>query len=131
MHAAISMTGLTKTYPGVPALVDLTLDVPEGSVFGFLGPNGAGKTTAIRIIAGLTKPTSGTALVAGRSVTDGDAYRTAIGYLGQEPRFYGWMTGADVLRYVAGFYPWVTDPLPARIAEILRHVGLADVADRP
>jgi ABC-2 type transport system ATP-binding protein len=58
-------------------------------------------------------------------------YRTAIGYLGQEPRFYGWMTGADVLRYVAGFYPWVTDPLPARIAGILRQVGLADAADRP
>jgi ABC-2 type transport system ATP-binding protein len=128
---AISMRGLTKTYPGVQALIDLTLDVPTGSVFGFLGPNGAGKTTAIRVLAGLTRPTSGVATVAGRSVTDGDGYRTAIGYLGQEPHFYGWMSGADVLRYVAGFYPWVADPLEARIRDILHQVGLTDAADRP
>src|SRR6478735_5162683 len=52
MTNAISMTGLTKHYKEVRALTDLTLDVPDGTVFGFLGPNGAGKTTALKILAG-------------------------------------------------------------------------------
>ena len=130
MSAAISMRGLGKTFGGVTALADLTLDVPEGSVFGFLGPNAAGKTTAIRILAGLAVPTSGSATVAGLDVSVGWA-RMNVGYLGQEPRFYGWMSGPDVLRYVAGFYPWVSDPIPARVVDVLRQVGLEGVGDRP
>ena len=58
MSNAISMVGLTKHYKGVQALTDLTLDVPAGTVFGFLGPNGAGKTTALKILAGLARPTA-------------------------------------------------------------------------
>src|SRR5207344_1466192 len=54
-----------------------------------------------------------------------------IGYLGQEPRFYGWMTGRQVLAYVGGFYPHVEEPLHRRIAEVLDRVGIADAADRP
>ena len=64
-QAAITTAGLTKRYPGVLALDGLTLDVPAGSIYGFLGPNGAGKTTALKMLAGLTRPTSGNAWVAG------------------------------------------------------------------
>ena len=60
-QAAITTAGLTKHYPGVQALSDLTLEVPAGSIYGFLGPNGAGKTTALKMLAGLTRPTRGTA----------------------------------------------------------------------
>ena len=60
--SAISTAGLTKHYPGVQALTDLSLDVPAGSIYGFLGPNGAGKSTTIKLLAGLTRPTSGTRL---------------------------------------------------------------------
>ena len=56
IESAISTVGLTKHYPGVQALNDLTLDVPMGSIYGFLGPNGAGKTTALRLLAGLARP---------------------------------------------------------------------------
>src|SRR4051794_5231245 len=98
---AISTAGLTKHYPGVAALSDLSLDVPRGSIYGFLGPNGAGKSTAIKLIAGLTRPTSGTASVAGVPITAGDHYRREVGYLAQEPRFYHWMTGRETLRFVA------------------------------
>ena len=63
--SAISTAGLTKHYPGVAALTDLSLDVPAGSIYGFLGPNGAGKSTTIKMLAGLTRPTSGSASVAG------------------------------------------------------------------
>jgi len=63
--AAISTAGLTKHYPGVQALTDLTLDVPAGSIYGFLGPNGAGKSTTLKILGGLIRPTSGAATVDG------------------------------------------------------------------
>ena len=65
MTSAISTSRLTKHYPGVQALTDLDLDVPAGSIYGFLGPNGAGKTTALKLLAGLARPTSGSATVAG------------------------------------------------------------------
>ena len=130
-QAAITTAGLTKHYPGVQALSDLTLEVPAGSIYGFLGPNGAGKTTALKMLAGLTRPTSGTASVAGIPVEAGPAYRQAVGYLGQEPRFYGWMTGRETVAYVGSLYPADARPSTARIQEVLDLVGIADAADRP
>jgi ABC-2 type transport system ATP-binding protein len=130
MASAISTTGLGKQYRGLVALEGLDLEVPEGSIYGFLGATGAGKTTAIKILAGLTRPTAGTANVAGVSLAAGETYKRAIGYLGQEPRFYGWMTARQILRYVAGFYPWVTDPVDRRITDALTLTGMMDAADR-
>jgi ABC-2 type transport system ATP-binding protein len=122
--SAISTAGLTKHYPGVPALTDLDLDVPAGSVYGFLGPNGAGKSTTLKILAGLTRPTSGTASVAGIPLAAGGAYRREVGYLAQEPRFYDWMTGRETLRFVAstGADPSAADD--AWITKVLDTVGL-------
>jgi ABC-2 type transport system ATP-binding protein len=130
MTSAISTTGLTKHYPGVQALTDLDLEVPTGSIYGFLGPNGAGKTTALKILAGLARPTSGTATVAGVPLEAGEAYKRAIGFLGQEPRFYDWMSGRETLRYAASFYPWVEDPIETRVDGLLELVGLTDAAGR-
>jgi ABC-2 type transport system ATP-binding protein len=129
--SAISTTDLTKHYPGVQALEGLSIEVPQGSIYGFLGANGAGKTTALKIIAGLSWPTSGSATVAGVSLAAGESYKRAIGFLGQEPRFYDWMTGRQTLRYVAGFYPWVQDPVERRLDEALEMTGIAAAADRP
>jgi len=131
MASAISITDLSKHYPGVRALESLSLEVPEGSIYGFLGANGAGKTSTLKILAGLSRPTNGSATVAGVPLTDGESYKQAIGYLGQEPRFYGWMTGRQTLRYVAGFYPWVQDPIERRITETLELTGIDSAADRP
>jgi ABC-2 type transport system ATP-binding protein len=131
MPSAITTTDLTKHYPGVHALEGLSIDVPQGSIYGFLGVNGAGKTTALKILAGLTHPTGGTASVAGVSLASGAAYKRAIGYLGQEPRFYDWMTARQTLRYVAGFYPWVQDPIERRIDGALEMTGITAAADRP
>ena len=123
MAAAITTTQLTKQFRDVRALDGLSLEVPQGSIYGFLGANGAGKTTALKILAGLTRPTSGTAAVAGIPLAAGEAYKRAIGYLGQEPRFYDWMTARETLRYVAGFYPWVQDPIERRINELLARMS--------
>jgi ABC-2 type transport system ATP-binding protein len=130
-QAAITTAGLTKRYPGVLALDGLTLEVPAGSIYGFLGPNGAGKTTALKMLAGLTRPTSGNAWVSGIPVEAGPAYRQAVGYLGQEPRFYGWMTGRETIDYVGSLYPADARPDRARVQEVLQLVGIADAADRP
>ncbi len=130
-QAAIETAGLTKHFPGVKALSDLTLEVPQGSIYGFLGPNGAGKTTALKMLAGLTRPTSGTAAVAGIPISAGAAYRQAVGFLGQEPRFYGWMTGREVVEYVGSLYPAEARPGAKRVQEVLDLVGIADAADRP
>ena len=129
MTTAISMTNLTKHYNGVPALTDLTLDVPAGSVFGFLGPNGAGKTTAMKLLAGLVQATSGTATINGTPVSASGAHRRELGYLAQDPRFYGWMTGRETLRYIARFRR-SDRGREAWISELLHRVGLADAADR-
>ncbi len=129
MTSAISMHGLTKHYPGVQALTDLTLDVPAGTVFGFLGPNGAGKTTALKVLAGLASATGGEATLGGIPVSAGGEHRRQLGYLAQDPRFYGWMTGRETLRHVARFRG-VGPDRESRISALLDRVGIAEAADR-
>ncbi len=128
--SAISTVGLTKHFPGVAAVTDLDLEVPTGSIYGFLGPNGAGKTTTLRILAGLTRPSSGSASVAGVPIAAGPGYRQQVGFLAQEPRFYDWMTGRDTLRFIASLYPETGRADAARISSVLARVGLGDAADR-
>jgi len=128
--SAISTVGLTKHFPGVAAVTDLTLEVPTGSIYGFLGPNGAGKTTTLKILAGLTRPSGGSASVAGVPIAAGPGYRQQVGFLAQEPRFYDWMSGRDTLRFIASLYPEAGRADAARIASVLGRVGLADAADR-
>ncbi len=128
--SAIRMERLTKHYPGVQALTDLTLDVPAGSIYGFLGPNGAGKSTTLKILGGLIRPTSGTASVAGTPLDAGAAYRREIGYLAQDPRFYDWMSGRETLEFVASLSADPAAGARAWIDAVLARVGLADAADR-
>jgi ABC-2 type transport system ATP-binding protein len=130
MTNAISMVGLSKHYRDVPALTDLSLDVPAGTIFGFLGPNGAGKTTALKVLAGLTRATAGHATIAGVPVSAAGEHRRHIGYLSQDPRFYGWMTGRETLRHVARYHA-MDRGQAARIDALLERVGLADASDRP
>jgi ABC-2 type transport system ATP-binding protein len=98
--AAIVCRGLSRSYGRVEALRSLDLDVPSGSLFGLLGPNGAGKTTLLHLLTGLRRPTAGRAEVAGIPVGGGRGGPARhIGYLDQDPRYYGWMTGAELLRF--------------------------------
>ena len=128
--AAISTAGLTKHYDKVRAVTDLSLEVPAGSVYGFLGPNGAGKTTVLKVLAGLIRPTSGSASIAGVPLAAGEAYRREVGFLAQEPRFYDWMTGREVVRFVGSLVPDERVSDPAWIDRVIATVGLTDAADR-
>lgn len=122
--------GLTKHYGAIQALHGLDLVVPPHSIFGFLGPNGAGKTTAIKLLAGLTRPTSGRAWMVGQEIgTHSLEMRRRIGYLAQEPRFYDWMTGRETLAYVGHFFP-PGGNLTKRVVEVLDLVDLTEAADR-
>ena len=128
MTTAISIHNLSKRYGKLQALEDLTLDVPHGSIFGFLGPNGAGKSTTIRILAGLSQATSGSASVNGVPVTRAGLHRLHLGYVAQEPRFYGWMTGREVVEYASSFYGKGSK---RHIDDLLERVGIAAAANRP
>jgi ABC-2 type transport system ATP-binding protein len=98
----IAVSGLSKDYGRIHALIDLTLDVQRGEVFGFLGPNGAGKSTMIRTLLGFLHPTSGSARVFGLDVErDSVEIRRRCGYLPGGIEIYGSLTGAAALDYLA------------------------------
>jgi ABC-2 type transport system ATP-binding protein len=130
--AAIETDRLTRRYPGgVLAIDGLSMTVPAGSVFGLLGPNGAGKTTTLRLLAGLTRPTSGRAIVGGVVVADDPlAVRRRLGYLEQDPRAYGWMTGREQLSMLGRLHGLQGDALRVAVGDALRRVDLTSAADR-
>jgi ABC-2 type transport system ATP-binding protein len=130
---AIRTSALVKSYERgkVLALDGLELHVPEGSVFGFLGPNGAGKTTAIKILTGLVEPTSGEAWVAGEPVAGSSSrLRSQIGYLSQDPRFYSWMTGRELLVFAGQLYGADRAAARRRAGELLEMSGLTRAGGR-
>jgi len=128
---AIEARGLTKEFGRILALDRLDLEVPRGSIFGLLGPNGAGKTTTIRILTGLARPTAGSASVAGVKVgLDQPELRRRLGYLDQDPRFYGWMTGRELLELIGRLHGLSGPELRARVEEMLERTGLTAAAGR-
>jgi ABC-2 type transport system ATP-binding protein len=105
MTAVIELERVSKKFGATTALDDLSLEVPPGMVFALLGENGAGKTTAIRLMLGLTEPTSGEVRVLGlNSRRDGLEIRRRVGYLPERPTLYEWMTAAETGWFTAGFY---------------------------
>jgi ABC-2 type transport system ATP-binding protein len=130
-EVAIRARGLTKRFGTIVALDGLDLDVPAGSIFGLLGPNGAGKTTTIRILTGLARQTAGDATVAGVPVgLDRPDLQRRLGYLDQDPRFYGWMRGRELLELVGRLVGLAGAGLRDRVGDMLERTGLTAVADR-
>jgi len=129
----IETHGLSKTYKKLQVLHSLDLQVHQNSIFGFLGPNGAGKTTTIKLMLGLTHPTSGTASIFGLdSVKHSVDIRARIGYLPQEPHFYEYMTARQTLHFTAEFFfKGPKKAIDDRVDEMLKLVDLSDKADRP
>ena len=129
----IQTQDLSKSFGDVHALKSLSLQVPEKSIFAFLGPNGAGKTSTIKLLLGLTRPTSGGGTVFGQDIVrDSVDIRANVGYLPQDARFYGHMTARQTLDYTAKFfYKGPQKEIDKRVDEMIELVGLTGKADRP
>jgi ABC-2 type transport system ATP-binding protein len=122
---------LCKSYDRTAAVIDLDLNVQPGEIFGFLGPNGAGKTTTIRMLTGLLKPTSGTAIVAGHDVLrEPLQVKAAVGYLADTPYLYDKLTGREFLRFVGDLYKVPADAQRREIGRLLELFDLGAVADQ-
>ena len=130
----ISVTRLSKVYrtglrmKRVQALNDISLEVERGEIFGFLGPNGAGKTTLIKILMGLTEPTSGTALVFGRTPRDAAA-KARLGFLPESPYFYDHLTAREFLSLAARLSAVPKSEAAGRVTGLLRLLRMERVAD--
>ncbi|MGW5383142.1 ATP-binding cassette domain-containing protein [Nocardia sp. NPDC003963] len=106
----IELTGLTKTYGRTMALTDVNVRIPAGVVFGYVGPNGAGKTTTIRILAGLMRPTRGSARICGADTTrERELAQRHLGYLPGQFVAYPDLTAGQYLDYLAHLHGGV-DP---------------------
>jgi ABC-2 type transport system ATP-binding protein len=136
-EVVIQITDLTKDYRvgflkkrTVRALDHLSLSVHRGEIFGFLGPNGAGKTTTLKLLMSLIYPTEGSASVLGRPI-DEVATRSRIGYLPENPYFYDYLSGRELLHYTAALFGMPRNAARARAVELLGLVGLEpERADR-
>jgi ABC-type multidrug transport system, ATPase component len=100
----IEIKNLSKSYHKSRGIIDVSLNVEQGEIFGFIGPNGAGKSTTIRTLLGLIHPTSGSATVFGKSCIANPEVRREIGYLPSEVFYYDNMRVIDLLTYSASFY---------------------------
>ncbi|WP_123537839.1 ABC transporter ATP-binding protein [Halosimplex salinum] len=127
---AIETTDLTKRFGDVLAVDGLNLSIPTGDVYGFLGPNGSGKTTTMRMLTTLTRPTSGSARVAGVDVTDRRELISVVGYLPEEPPLFDELTAREQLRHVAALHDVPREQARERIDRYLDRFGLAGEADR-
>src|SRR3990172_1693123 len=121
---AIETNNLRKTYGDTVAVGGLTLQVPQGEVFGCLGPNGAGKTTSIKMFLGLVAPTSGGGTLLGKPMGD-RATRARIGFLPEHFRFHDWLTALEFLTVHGQLYGMANDQLKCRIDESFDLVSLA------
>jgi len=106
----------------------ISFSVREGEIFGFLGPNGAGKTTTLKILMGLIRATSGDAWILGHAVHETE-FRRHIGFLPENPYFYTYLTGREILDFYARLSGVAASARSARVMELLDWVGLADAAN--
>src|SRR5215813_2400312 len=130
MEHVIEIENLTKDYETgfwkkkkVRSLDDLSLSVKGGQIFGFLGANGAGKTTTIKLLMGLLFPTSGTARILGRDISDSDMHRS-IGYCPENPYFYDYLTAFELMNYFGEIFGFDAAKRKSRTEELLAKVGL-------
>lgn len=127
---AIAITNVTKTYTTKEkhtVVNNLSLTIKEGTVFGFLGPNGAGKTSTIKMLVGLSQPTTGTISILNGTPNDIHV-RNHIGFMPESPAFYLYLTGYEFLEFVANIFK-INNP-KHRIETILTEVELTHAQHR-
>lgn len=129
-ETVIVAKGLKKFYGKVPAVDGIDLSIQRGEIFGLLGPNGAGKTTTILMLLGLTEANAGTVEVSGfNPMREPLEVKRHVGYLPDSVGFYDNLTARQNLRYTARLAGLARVEAEERIADAMRRVRLADVAD--
>jgi ABC-2 type transport system ATP-binding protein len=134
MQFAVEIENLSKEYETgflrkkrVLALDNLTLNVERGEVFGLLGANGAGKTTTLKLLLGLTFPTSGSARILGRQISDVRMH-SQISYLPEQPYFYEYLSARELLEYFGKIFGFSHKDSRHRAEKFLRAVRLEEKA---
>lgn len=129
--AAITVQDLGKRFGGVQAVDGLSFSVERGEIFGFMGHNGAGKTTTLRMLLGLTRPTSGSATVLGHDIVGATLeVRRVSGYLPASYALPPDMSAREFLHYVAAMFAIPRETAAERAESLLRRFGLTADADR-
>lgn len=130
MEQVIKTNNLTKKFGSFTAVDNISFYVNKGEIFGFLGANGAGKTTAMRMLCGLSKPTSGTGSVAGCDISkEYEKIKKNIGYMSQKFSLYKDLTVAENIKLFAGIYGMPLRKIKEKSAIILERLELADKKD--
>jgi ABC-2 type transport system ATP-binding protein len=125
METVIKTEKLTKRFGDFVAVDAITFEVYPGEIFGFLGANGAGKTTAMRMLTGLSKPSSGSATIAGFDVnTNTDNIKKNIGYMSQKFSLYEDLTVMENIRFFAGIYGLSTKAIQEKSEMLVEQLGL-------
>ena len=126
----IRTTNLTKRFGDFTAADALTMEVYAGEIFGFLGANGAGKTTAMRMLCGLSVPTSGKATIAGFDVyKQTEKIKRNIGYMSQKFSLYEDLSIRENIRFYGGIYGLSNAKIKSKTAQLIGRLGLEDQAD--
>ncbi len=123
VKSVLEVKNLTKDYPRVRALDNLSLEVNQGECFGLLGPNGAGKTTLMKILLNLILPSSGSVSIFGQPVSK-IGIREQIGYLPERVKMYGFLKGEEFLDYQGRLYGMEGTRRKRRVEECLKMVGM-------
>lgn len=127
----IQTSKLTKRFGDFIAVDEITFDVNKGEIFGFLGANGAGKTTAMRMLTGLSKPSSGSATVAGFDVyKQTENIKRNIGYMSQKFSLYEDLTVLENIRFYGGIYGLSDEQIKSKTNELIAQLGLQSEAKK-
>jgi ABC-2 type transport system ATP-binding protein len=125
--ALVQIDGVMKSFGYKVALKDITFSVPSGQICGLLGPNGAGKTTLFRLLMGILKATEGKLLIDGRDAfEDRVEVKRLIGFLPDEPVFYSYLSGREVLELSAAMHGLNVPATMDRLAPMIAQLRLAD-----
>jgi ABC-2 type transport system ATP-binding protein len=128
---AIEIKRLVKRFGDIVAVDGLSLDIYRGEVFGLLGPNGAGKTTIINILAGLVKPTKGSASVGGLDVDKQiGKIREIIGVCPQQSAYYKYLTGRENIGMYGELHSMDAELIKSRTQHLVEKIGLTESIDR-
>lgn len=130
-EAVINTNKLTKKFGDFTAVDNITFEVSEGEIFGFLGANGAGKTTAMRMLCGLSVPSSGEGKVAGFDVyRQTENIKKNIGYMSQKFSLYEDLTVVENIRFFGGIYGLSRKKIKSQMGALLEQIGLEDQKDK-